>query len=123
LWMDPAASILTIIYHSTLLFMSHNRPGPESSIMHSVLAIAIAYLLSVIWLGAFAVMVIIAYGNESGEINVFNFNIQFPTAIQNTQQLQFLLAPTEFSLLGDIAIRSTIQRRKLNALKYYNIDT
>ncbi|KAJ7490382.1 hypothetical protein B0H11DRAFT_1022599 [Mycena galericulata] len=112
LWMDPIASLFTIIYHSTLLLMSYNCP--KSSVMHSVPAIALAYLLSFIWLGAFAVMVIISYGqgNET-QINVFSMNVQFPDHFQLTQQFQLLLAPLEFSLLGDIAIRSTLQRRKL----------
>ncbi|KAJ7721158.1 hypothetical protein DFH07DRAFT_932888 [Mycena maculata] len=110
-WMNSSASVFTIIYHSTLLLMSRN--GPESGVMHSVPAIALAYMLSVAWLGAFAVMVIIASGNDPSEINLFNSNIQFPEWAKNTQQIQFILVPTEFSLLGDIAIRSTIQRRYL----------
>ncbi|KAJ7180291.1 hypothetical protein C8R43DRAFT_841251, partial [Mycena crocata] len=110
LWMDPAVSVFTIIYHTTLLLISHNRQ--ESSIMLSIPAVALAYLLSIAWLGAFAVMCLISYGNEeSTEINVFNLNIQFPKSARDTLQIQFLLAPMEFSLLGDIAIRSTVQRR------------
>lgn len=117
--MDPAASILTIIYHSTVLLMSRHRP--ESPVMHSVPAIALAYLLSVIWLGAFAIMVIIAYDQEEGQINIFNLNVQFPASVRTTQQIQFMLAPMEFSLLGDIAIRSTVQRRHLDVCLYFTL--
>jgi hypothetical protein len=111
--MTPVASVFTIGYHSVLLFLSHNHP--ESSVMHSVPAVALAYLLSVIWLGDFAVMVIIASSSEqTTELNVFNFNIMFPASARETQPIQFILAPLEFSLLGDIAIRSTVLRRKRN---------
>ncbi|KAJ6598864.1 hypothetical protein DFH09DRAFT_970762 [Mycena vulgaris] len=110
LWMNPTASLFTIIYHSTVLLLSHKRPDSDSSAMYSVPAIALAYLLSLVWMCAFAVMVII--GNEqSGEINVFGLNVQFSVVVRETQQLQFLLVPTEFSLLGDLAIRSTVKRQ------------
>ncbi|KAJ6628849.1 hypothetical protein B0H10DRAFT_101143 [Mycena sp. CBHHK59/15] len=115
LWLGPTASVLTIAYHTTVLLLTHKRP--ELSVMHTVPTIALAYLLSVVWLGTFAVMVIIDYGNEDGgQIAVFCFNIQFPSSVRDTQQLQFILAPMETCLLGDIAIRSTIQRRSRNSV-------
>ncbi|KAJ7228466.1 hypothetical protein GGX14DRAFT_329939, partial [Mycena pura] len=107
LWMDSAAAVLTVVYHSTLFLIIHNRP--ESAVMSSVPAVALAYLLSLIWLGAFAVMIILARGNdEAAQINVFNLNIHFPQ--RDTQPIQFILTPMEFTLLGDLAIRGTVCR-------------
>ncbi|KAJ7284021.1 hypothetical protein C8J57DRAFT_1294157 [Mycena rebaudengoi] len=112
LWMNSAASILTIIYHGTLLWLSRNRP--ERSAMCTVPAITLAFLLSSIWLAAFAVMVIIAYGTkDGGQVDVFSLNIQFPASVQDAQQVQLILVSMEFSLLGDLAIRSMLQRRHL----------
>ena len=103
--MDSAAAVLTVVYHSTLFLIIHNRP--ESAVLSSVPAVALAYLLSLIWLGAFAVMIILARGNdEAAQINVFNLNIPQ----RDTQPIQFILTPMEFTLLGDLAIRGTVCR-------------
>lgn len=108
LYLSPSVALATFVYHSTLLLLKRKRPDLEGMI--SVPAIAAAYVLSLAWLVAFIVMVLIAYGHEA-EIELFWIHANFPDGEITTQRLQLLFTSLEFSILGDFAIRSTILRR------------
>ena len=99
-----------------MLALAYKRPNdaPVLSIGYTVWA----YLLSLSWLGAYIAMAMILSRKEK-EIPLFDLHIIVPCHLKASQSLQMFLDPLESVLLGDIAIRGTIQWRvaKINLSK------
>jgi hypothetical protein len=72
----------------------------------------LAYILTIAWLGAFAVMALIACGGYT-DLYLCGLIIHVPTHPITTQKFQFMLTPLEFVIMGDLAIRITLLRREM----------
>lgn len=80
--------------------------------MFYIWSIAWAYILSIAWLGAFAVMAFIACGGYT-DLLLCGLIIHIPVHPITTQKFQFMLTPLECVIMGDLAIRITILRREV----------
>lgn len=91
-----------------MLALAYKRPddSPVLPIGYSVWA----YFLSLSWLGAYIAMAMILSRKEA-EILLFDFHIIVPRHLVNFRKLQMFLDPLECVILGDLAIKGTIQWR------------
>ncbi|CAA7260025.1 unnamed protein product [Cyclocybe aegerita] len=97
-------------YHVAILILAYKRPD-DAPVLPVGYVIA-PYLLTASWLGAFIAMTIVLSCRDLKEMTLFNFQIAVPQAMRVTQKIQIMLDPLECVILGDIAIRSTIDRRR-----------
>lgn len=91
-----------------MLALAYRRPddAPALPIGYTVWA----YLLSLSWLGAYIAMAMIV-SRKQREIPLFDLRIVVPRNLRNFQKLQMLLDPLECVILGNLAIKATIQWR------------
>ena len=108
LCLNPLFAIITVGYHVTMLALAYRRPddAPVLSIGYTVWA----YFLSFSWLGAYIAMAMVLSGKQR-EIPLFNLRIIVPQHLRCFQNLQMMLDPLECVILGDLAIKGTIQWR------------
>jgi hypothetical protein len=110
LCLNPLFAIITVGYHVAMLALAYRRPddAPVLPIGYSVWA----YFLSLSWLGAYIAMAMVLLGKQK-EIPLFDLRIIVPQHFPLTcfQRLQMLLDPLECVILGDLAIKGTIQWR------------
>lgn len=108
LCLNPLFAIITVGYHVAMLALAYRRPddAPVLPIGYSVWA----YFLSLSWLGAYIAMAMVLLGKQT-EIPLFDFPIIVPQHLRCFQKLQMLLDPLECVILGDLAIKGTIQWR------------
>jgi len=108
LCLNPLFAIITAGYHIVMLALAYKRPddSPVLPIGYTVWA----YFLSLSWLGAYIAMAMILSRKE-GEILLFDFHVIVPRHLVNFRKLQMFLDPLECVILGDLAIRGTIQWR------------
>jgi len=110
LCLNPFFAILTISYNITLFVRMYNRPedAPILSIWYTISA----YLLSLGWLGAYICMAFVLSSREK-ETTFFHTHIMIPQEMRDSQRVQMLLDPVEFALIGNIAVKRTIERLQL----------
>jgi len=93
-----------------MLALAYRRPddAPVLPIGYSVWA----YFLSLSWLGAYIAMAMVLLGKQK-EIPLFDLRIIVPQqfSLKCFQRIQMLLDPLECVILGDLAIKGTIQWR------------
>ena len=108
LCLNPLFSIITVGYHVTMLALAFRRPddAPVLSIGYTVWA----YFLSFSWLGAYIAMAMVL-SRKQKEIPLFDLRIIVPQHLRCFQNLQMMLDPLECVILGDLAIKGTIQWR------------
>jgi len=110
LCLNPFFAILTMGYHATMLLLAYRRPqdAPRLSIAY----IIAAYLLSLAWLGAYITMAVVLSSRET-EVTLFDLRILVPQTSRVTQKIQLMLDPLQCAIIGNIAIKSTIEHRQL----------
>ena len=108
LCLNPLFAIITVGYHVTMLALAFRRPddAPVLSIGYTVWA----YFLSFSWLGAYIAMAMVL-SRKQKEIPLFDLRIIVPQHLRCFQNLQMMLDPLECVILGDLAIKGTIQWR------------
>jgi hypothetical protein len=108
LCLNPLLAVITAGYHVTILALAyrHSDDAPVISIGYTLWA----YFLSLSWLGAYIAMATILSWKLK-EIPVFDIRINVPQHLLCFQRLQMLLDPVECVILGDLAIKGTIQWR------------
>jgi len=108
LCLNPLLAIITGGYHVAMLALAYRRPddAPIISIGYTLWA----YFLSLSWLGAYIAMATILSGKLK-EIPLFDLRIIVPQHLWCFQRLQMMLDPVECVILGDLAIKGTIQWR------------
>ncbi|KAF8914160.1 hypothetical protein CPB84DRAFT_1820076 [Gymnopilus junonius] len=108
LCLNPIFAIMAMGYDTTMLLLAYKRPegAPRLSIGYTVAA----YLLSAAWLSAFVAMSAVLSSLEA-QVELFDFRILVPQTMRGPQHIQILLDALECVLMGDIAVRSTIDRR------------
>ena len=108
LCLNPLLAIITAVYHVTILALAYRCPddAPVISIRYTLWA----YVLSLSWLGAYIAMAAILSWKLK-EIPVFDLHIIVPRHLWCLQRLQMMLDPVECVILGDLAIKGTIQWR------------
>jgi hypothetical protein len=108
LCLNPLFAIITVGYHVGMLALAYRRPddAPVLPIGYSVWA----YFLSLSWLGAYIAMAMVLLRKQK-EIPLFDIRIIIPQHLKCFQRLQMLLDPLECVILGDLAIKGTIQWR------------
>ncbi|KAF8812266.1 hypothetical protein BYT27DRAFT_7335562 [Phlegmacium glaucopus] len=108
LCLNPLFALITAGYHIVMLALAYRRPddAPVLPIGYTVWA----YFLSLSWLGAYIAMAMILSRKQS-EILVFDLDVIVPRHLRNFQKLQMFLDPLECVILGNLAVKSTIQRR------------
>jgi len=91
-----------------MLTLAYRRPddAPVLSIAYTVWA----YLLSLSWLGAYIAMAMVLW-EKRREISLFDLPVIVPRDLKTFQRLQMFLDPLECVILGDLAIKGTIQWR------------
>jgi len=91
-----------------MLALAYRRPddAPVLPIGYTVWA----YFLSLSWLSAYIAMAMVLSGKRK-EILLFDLDVIVPRHLRIFQKLQMFLDPLECVILGDLAIKSTIQRR------------
>ncbi|PPQ65930.1 hypothetical protein CVT26_010693 [Gymnopilus dilepis] len=91
-----------------MLLLAYKKPedAPALSIGYTVAA----YLLSAAWLSAFITMSVVLSRRET-EVVLFDLRVLVPQTMRGPQHIQIMLDAVECALLGDIAVRSTIERR------------
>lgn len=114
LCLNPLLALCTIGYHSTMLLLAYNRP--EGAPILPVGYLIAPYLLSLTWFGAYIAMSMLL-SNRTRVIDVFHLQIVVPQTFRATQKMQIMFDPLESTLLGCIAIRSTIERRQVGDWK------
>ena len=107
--MNPILAIITMGYNTTMLLLAYKRPedAPLLSIGYTVTA----YLLSIAWLAAYTAMAILLSCRKKDAI-LFGFQVIVPQTFKSIQKLQIMLDPVLFALMGNVAIKSTIERRQ-----------
>ncbi|KAF8969468.1 hypothetical protein BDZ97DRAFT_246377 [Flammula alnicola] len=110
LCLNPFFAILTMGYHSTMLLLAYKRP--EDAPMLPIAYTISAYLLSLGWLGAYIAMAVVLSSRET-EVHLFDCRIMIPQTLRDTQKLQIMLDALECTIIGTIAVKSTIQRLQL----------
>jgi len=115
LCMNPLFAILTMGYHAAMLLIAFRRPddAPNLSVGYTITA----YLLSCAWLGAYIAMAIIL-SSRAKELSFFDLRIEIPQTMGIAQKIQVMLDPLESAVIGNIAVKSTIQRRRRCNLKW-----
>ena len=108
LCLNPLFAIITVGYHVAILALAYRCPddAPALPIGYTVWAC----FLSLSWLGAYIAMVMILLGKQK-EIPLFDLRIIVSQHLRCFQKLQMLLDPLECVILGDLAIKGTIQWR------------
>jgi hypothetical protein len=108
LCLNPLFAIITVGYHVAMLALAYKRPddAPLLSFGYTVWA----YFLSLSWLGAYIAMAMVLLGKQK-EIPLFDLRIIVPQHLKYFQKLQMFLDPLECVILGDLAIKGTIQWR------------
>jgi len=91
-----------------MLALAYKRPddAPVLSIGYTLWA----YFLSLSWLSAYIAMATILSAKLK-EIPLFDLRIIVPQHMRFLQRLQMMLDPVECVILGDLAIKGTIQWR------------
>ncbi|KDR83934.1 hypothetical protein GALMADRAFT_236436 [Galerina marginata CBS 339.88] len=109
LCLNPVFAILTMAYHITMLLLTFKRPAdaPRLSIGYTI----VAYLLSLAWLGAYFAMSVILSNRET-EFKIFGLWVLIPQTMRVPQKIQIMLDPFECVIIGNIAIKSTMERRR-----------
>jgi len=108
LCLNPLFAIITAGYHVAMLALAYRRPddAPVLSIGYAVWA----YFLTLSWLGAYIAMAMVLLRKQK-EIPLFDLRIIVPQHLECFRRLQMLLDPLECVILGDLAIKGTIQWR------------
>jgi len=108
LCLNPLFAIITAGYHVVMLALAYRRPDDAS-----VLPIGYtvwAYFLSLSWLGAYIAMAMVLSRKER-EVLLFDLHVIVPRHLRSFQKLQMFLDPLECVILGNLAIKGTIQWR------------
>lgn len=108
LCLNPIFAILAMGYNTTVLLLAYKMP--EGAPILSIGYTLAAYFLSAAWLSAFIAMSIILSTREM-EVELFDLRILVPQTMRGPQHIQIMLDAVECVLMGDIAIRNTIERR------------
>lgn len=110
LCLNPFFAILTISYNITLFVRTYNRPEDDSVL--SIWYTISGYLLSLGWLGAYICMAFVLSSREK-EMTLFRAHLTIPQNMRDSQRVQMLLDPVEFALIGNVAVKGTIERLQL----------
>ncbi|KAF9568928.1 hypothetical protein CPC08DRAFT_745942 [Agrocybe pediades] len=106
--MNPILALITGGYNVTMLLLAYKRPAdaPVLSVAYTIMA----YLLSLAWLAAYTTMAVLLSCPKK-DVILFGFQVVVPQAVKTTQKLQIMLDPVLFVLMGNVAIKSTLERR------------
>ncbi|EAU84633.1 hypothetical protein CC1G_00152 [Coprinopsis cinerea okayama7 len=113
LWCAPVFGIMTFAYHFVLLLLAFTRPQLKP--MSWAGTMAMAYILSCCWLAGYIVMIVVRLAGTGGVLvlEILGTNFHFPVGHRILDKWQFVLHAAEWVLLGDLAIRTTVHRRRL----------
>jgi len=108
LCLNPLLAVITAGYHVVILALAYKRPddAPAISIGYTLWAC----FLALSWLFAYIAMATILSWRLK-EIPLFDLRIIVPQHLWCFQRLQMMLDPVECVILGDLAIKGTIQWR------------
>jgi len=101
LWLNPCASVYTIIYHIGVLLIAHRKRVPDNPSYFST-AIFSGYLLAAIWLAAF-ISTIVVLATTHVDFHIFRGQ-GFPATV-GTQRVQVILSLYEFAVVGGMTIK------------------
>jgi len=108
LCLNPPVAIITAGYHITILALAYRRLDDAPTL--PIGYIVWAYFLSLSWLAAYIAMAMILL-QKPREIPLFDLHLIVPRHMRNFQKLQMLLDPLECVILGDLAIKGTMNWR------------
>lgn len=112
MWLNPCASIFTIIYHIGMVLISRRKRNEEAPSYFST-TIFTGYLLALVWLVAFLLTVIVV---ASGRVEYFNvewLRQQGLPVTVHSQRLQIFLTLYQMFVVGGMAVKGhTIVRRE-----------
>jgi len=104
MWLNPCASVYTILYHVGVLVIAHRKRNPENPSYFST-AIFSGYLLAIIWLAAFILTIIVLALGGAGDFNV-KFLRQYGLPVNvHTQRVQVFLTLYEMVMVGGMAAK------------------
>lgn len=114
MWCNPLWGLATLTYH-LIIFLRLTCAHKSAYIHLTPTANIIAYILSFLWFGAFFVMIFVSQLQSDGVhcMVVCGMELVLPPFQTKSQKLQFILVPTEWILLCDLAIRTTLVRDEL----------
>lgn len=112
MWLNPCASIFTIIYHIGTMLISRRKRN-EAAPSYFSTTIFTGYLLALVWLVAFLLTVMVV---ASGRVEYFNvewLRQQGLPVTVHSQRLQIFLTLYQMFVVGGMAVKGhTIVRRE-----------
>jgi hypothetical protein len=110
MWLNPCASIFTIIYHVGVILIARRRRVPNAPSYFSTVILS-AYLLFLVWFIAF-ILTIVVLATSYGKTFMVEGLRQGPATV-HTERAQIFLTLYEMIVVGGMAVRGhAIVRRE-----------
>ncbi|PPR04068.1 hypothetical protein CVT24_010643 [Panaeolus cyanescens] len=120
LCLNPLFSVCTAGYH--ILMLGFNYKRTQNAGPWPVGWIIFCYLLSLAWLGAFIAMSIVL-ANRAKEIPFYDIRIPIPQTSRVSQKMQLMLDAVAFAILGDLAVKLSVESYYLGKVEDEYSDT
>ncbi|KAF9057973.1 hypothetical protein BJ165DRAFT_1398147 [Panaeolus papilionaceus] len=120
LCLNPLFSVVTAGYHILMLGFNYKRT-PDAG-PYPMGWIIFCYILSLAWLGAFIAMSIVL-ANKTIEIPIYDFRIPIPQGSKFSQKFQLMMDAVAFAVLGDLAVKLSIESYYLGKMDDDYSDT
>ncbi|KAK0461939.1 uncharacterized protein EV420DRAFT_137451 [Desarmillaria tabescens] len=110
LWVNPAACVVTIIFHCSVIALSRRKRDIEDPSYFSTMVVC-SYLLAVLWFSAMVITVAVLV-TYKGDFTVDSLRRYGLHVSIHTQRLQCVLAAMEFLLMTGIGVSGHLLARK-----------
>ncbi|KAF9464347.1 hypothetical protein BDZ94DRAFT_1256242 [Collybia nuda] len=122
MWLNPCASVFTIIYHIGTLLISR-RKRTETAPSYFSTTIFTGYLLALIWLVAFILTTVVVALGHKEHYNVEGLRQEGLPATVHSQRLQIFLTAYQMFMIGGMAVKghSIVEREGPDPSEWRNV--
>lgn len=110
LWVNPAACVVTIIFHCSVIALSRQKRDIENPSYFSTIVVC-TYLLALVWFSSMVITVAVLLSHK-GDFTVDGLRRYGLHVSIYTQRLQCVLAAVEFLLMAGIGVNGHLLARK-----------
>ncbi|KAK0205717.1 hypothetical protein IW262DRAFT_1453444 [Armillaria fumosa] len=109
LWINPAACVITILFHCSVIALSRQRRDIENPSYFSTIVVC-TYLLALVWFSSMVITVVV-FLSYNGDFTVDGLRRYGLHVSVLTQKLQCVLAAIEFLLMAGIGVNGHLLAR------------
>ncbi|KAK0453874.1 hypothetical protein EV421DRAFT_2015073 [Armillaria borealis] len=110
LWVNPAACVVTIVFHCSVIALSRQKRDIENPSYFSTIVVC-THLLALVWFSSMVITVVVLLSYK-GDFTVDGLRRYGLHVSIHTQRLQCVLAATEFLLMTGIGVNGHLLARK-----------